>query len=483
MTKITINGRALEVDPNKPLIHACHENGADVPMYCYHPGLTPVGSCRICQVEVQQGTGPAKVVVACRTPVAEGMVVNTDSPKAHEVRRECLEFLLKNHPLDCPICDKAGECDLQDYAFAEGQGEGRSNEPRRKFEKRKSLGDVIVLDEERCILCSRCVRFMEEIPKTPQLAVAELGSRSVIATFMDRPLSGNYQGNLADVCPVGALTLKKFRFQARVWNLKKTLSTCGECSRGCAITVEVLRTKDVKRFRPRYEPAVNQWWMCDTGRFSSERHNAPERIAPAARRTSLGLELCSVDSALAQAAETLRAKSAVVCIGSPFMTVEEGKAFAALSEGLGAKPLFVSPAPSGLKDTLLNTGDPCPNRRGLTELGFTPISVADARAKIVAASASVLAGERVIELCGRAMLATMENSRIVTFDTHALEGNAADVCVGIPEQVEKSGHWVNIDGHVGALTIARAAPSGVEPLTRTLASLTSLLATSGAGSR
>ncbi|MEO6710424.1 MAG: 2Fe-2S iron-sulfur cluster-binding protein, partial [Planctomycetota bacterium] len=252
MTKITINGRVVEADPKQPLIKACHDNGADVPMYCYHPGLTPVGSCRICQVEVQQGTAPARVVVACRTPVVEGMLVNTESPKAHEVRRECLEFLLKNHPLDCPICDKAGECDLQDYAFAEGQGEGRSNEPRRKLDKRKSLGDVIVLDEERCILCSRCVRFMEEIPKTPQLAVADLGSRSVIATFMDRPLSGNYQGNLADVCPVGALTLKQFRFQARVWNLKKSLSTCGECSRGCAITVEVLRGKDVKRFRPRY---------------------------------------------------------------------------------------------------------------------------------------------------------------------------------------------------------------------------------------
>ncbi|HTF87241.1 MAG TPA: 2Fe-2S iron-sulfur cluster-binding protein [Planctomycetota bacterium] len=483
MTKITINGRVVEADPKKPLIQACHENGADVPMYCYHPGLTPVGSCRICQVEVQQGTAPGRVVVACRTPVVEGMVVDTESPKAHEVRRECLEFLLKNHPLDCPICDKAGECDLQDYAFAEGQGEGRSNEPRRKLDKRKSLGDVIVLDEERCILCSRCVRFMEEIPKTPQLAVADLGSRSVIATFMDRPLSGNYQGNLADVCPVGALTLKQFRFQARVWNLKKTLSTCGECSRGCAITVEVLRGKDVKRFRPRYEPAVNQWWMCDTGRFSSERHNAIERVVPAARRVEDLLRICSVDEALAQAAETLLAHSGAVCLASPFMTVEEGKAFGALCKSLGATPAFVSPPPSGLQDSLLNTGDPCPNRRGLAELGFEAVSVADARARIAGASVSVLAGERVIELCDRAMLATMTATRIVTFDTHALEGAAAMVCVGIPEQVEKIGHWVNVDGHVGKLSMARPVPLGIEPLTRTLASLTSLLATSGASSR
>ena len=188
MTKIVLNGREIEVDPKEPLIRACHDHAANVPMYCYHPGLKPVGSCRICQVEVKQGEAPARVVVACRTPVAEGMVVDTEAPKAHDARRECLEFLLKNHPLDCPICDKAGECDLQDYAFAEGQGEGRSSEPRRKLEKRKSLGDVIVLDEERCILCSRCVRFFEEVTKKPQLTVAGLGARSTIETFADRPL-------------------------------------------------------------------------------------------------------------------------------------------------------------------------------------------------------------------------------------------------------------------------------------------------------
>ena len=175
MTKITINGREVEADPKKPLIAACHEHVEDVPMYCYHPGLTPVGSCRICQVEVKVAEMPGRVLVACRTPISEGMVVNTDAAKAHDARRECLEFLLKNHPLDCPICDKAGECDLQDYSFAEGQGEGRSVEPRRMLEKRKSLGDVIVLDQERCILCSRCVRFFEDVTKKAQLTVAGLG--------------------------------------------------------------------------------------------------------------------------------------------------------------------------------------------------------------------------------------------------------------------------------------------------------------------
>src|SRR5205823_598907 len=212
------------------------------------------------------------------------------------------EFLLKNHPLDCPICDKAGECDLQDFAFDEGQGKGRTHEPRRKLEKRKLLGDVIVLDEERCILCSRCVRFFEEIPKVAQLTVADLGSRSVIATFPgpngDRPLTGKYQGNIADLCPVGALTLSKFRFQARVWNLVKMASTCGECSRGCSTTVEVLRGSDVKRIRPRENPEVNGWWICDIGRFAFDHVNALGRLEGSLVREEGRLEPARNEDAL-----------------------------------------------------------------------------------------------------------------------------------------------------------------------------------------
>src|SRR6185295_1167578 len=177
---------------------------------------------------------------------------------------------------------------LQDYTYDEGQEAGRTHEPRRKLDKRKSLGDVIVLDEERCILCSRCVRFFEEIPKQAQLTVADLGSRSVISTFMNRPLAGKYQGNIADLCPVGALTLSKFRFQARVWNLVKMASTCPECSRGCSIQVEVLRGGAVKRFRPRENPAVNRWWMCDTGRFAFGPVNAPDRLVQAWLRAPAG---------------------------------------------------------------------------------------------------------------------------------------------------------------------------------------------------
>ncbi len=480
MTKITVNGREIEADASKPLIAACHDHDVDVPMYCYHPGLTPVGSCRICQVEVKQGDMPPRVVVACRTPVVEGMIIDTEAPKAIETRRECLEFLLKNHPLDCPICDKAGECDLQDYSFQYGQSKGRTLEPRRKLDKRKSLGDVIVLDEERCILCSRCVRFMEEIPKTPQLTVADLGARSVIATFPgaegDRPLTGNYQGNLADVCPVGALTLKAFRFQARVWNLKKTPSTCAECSRGCSTTVEVLRNGEVKRFRPRPNADVNQYWMCDTGRFAFDHVNALERLVGAQVRGYGSLEARDVEDALAELADTLRLFDGVVVIASPFATLEECEALGALARELGAQVDFVSPPPNGLADDVLHTGDPCPNRRGLIEAGFTPLEAADAVAKIAAAPLALLIGERIAELLGPAALGALDASvRIVLFDATALDVPAVDLALGIPQHVEKLGTWKNVDGFVGKLGVARPAPPDVAPLERTLARLTDRL--------
>jgi NADH-quinone oxidoreductase subunit G len=465
VTKITLNGREVEVDPKKPLIAACHEHASHVPMYCYHPGLTPVGSCRICQVEVKQGEMPPRVVVACRTPVAEGMIVNTEAPKAHEARRQCLEFLLKNHPLDCPICDKAGECDLQDYSFMEGQGEGRSVEPRRKLEKRKSLGDVIVLDQERCILCSRCVRFFEEVTEKPQLTVAGLGSRSTIETFADRPLEGNYQGNVADICPVGALTLKEFRFQARVWNLSKAPSTCGECSRGCSITVEVLRKHEVKRLRPRPNPAVNEFWMCDHGRFSFPRFNVSGRLAGALARGTRGLEPIDTETALDELAELLRVHPKALVVASPWLTQEEGERLKAL----GGELTFVSPAPSPLKDDFLHTGDPCPNRRGLSELGFAPLAPAEAVARIATAEVALLVGERVAELLGVEALAALSSGlRLVVLDTHPLDVPAAHLELGVPDACERTGTWLNVDGHAGMLGIARSAPAGVAPLVRTL---------------
>ena len=476
MTKITVNGREIEADPTKPLIAACHGSGIDVPHYCYHPGLSPEGSCRICQVEVSEGGRPARVMVACRTNVTEGMVVNTEAALAHDARRECLEFLLKNHPLDCPICDKAGECDLQDYAFAENQDEGRTVEPRRKLEKRKSLGDVIVLDQERCILCTRCVRFQEQVTKKPELTAAGLASKSYITTFNERPMTGNYQGNLADICPVGALTLKEFRFQARVWNLEKAPSTCAECSRGCSVSVEVLRREDVKRLRPLFNAEVNHWWMCDTGRFSFKHLNDAERLTGGLIASGLDLVGATVGEAIAHAGATLGSTKPAV-VASPFLTQEEATALLELCSGLGVKPTFVSPESNGLADDLLHTGDPCPNRRGLESLGFQAISAKDAAAAVTKAGAGLLCGERILKQLAGHNLGT---AKLVTLDTHPCLAAGVEASVGVPFYVEKAGTWINVDGHTGRLTIARVAPSGVQSLTRTLGELQAALGLAGA---
>lgn len=474
MTKIFIDGREVEADPTQPLVHALHKEEEDVPVYCYHPGLTPVGSCRICQVEVKQGDMPARVVVACRTPISEGMQVFPHSPKAHEVRRECLEFLLKNHPLDCPICDKAGECDLQDFSFNEGQSFSRTVEPRRKLDKRKSLGDVILLDEERCILCSRCVRFMEEVPKSPQLTVSGLGANSTISTFMDRPLTGNYQGNLADICPVGALTLKSFRFQARVWNLKPTASTCGECSRGCSVFHEVLRSDELKRTRPRENSQVNGWWMCDTGRFAIDKHSLEGRLTGAHLHGKQGLKATKTEEALELATNMLALHGPPVLVASPWLTQEEGALFVELAQSLGTQAQFLSPAPNGLADDLLHTGDPAPNRRGLTELGLEPIESEALIENLAAAKSALLVGERIVDLIGEEQLQTLPAAlRLIVCDLKSLEAPALNACFGIHSCVERRGTWINVDGQRGRISMCRPAPSGTLALEDLLRSLTS----------
>jgi len=475
LVKITVNGQQIEADPKKPLIHACHSNDVDVPMYCYHPGLAPVGSCRICQVDVKQGEAPSRVMVACRTYPVEGMVVDTESARAHETRRECLEFLLKNHPLDCPICDKAGECDLQDFTYQEGQSAGRTHEERRPLQKRKSLGDVIVLDEERCILCSRCVRFFEEIPKVAQLTVSDLGSRSVISTFMDRPLQGKYQGNIADLCPVGALTLSKFRFQARVWNLTKMASTCGECSRGCSTTVEVLRGSDVKRIRPRENAAVNGWWMCDIGRFAFSHVNAPNRLEGSLVREAQGLVIARNEDALCKVRDLLITHRDSIFVVSPWLTIEEAQALLDYSKRFGAHVMFVSVEANGEADKVLHTGDPCPNRRGLSELGIPGVKAAEIAERMMKAKLVVLVGERVVELVGATAIAKVHQATsVAVFDCHALDLPQVEACIGIANSAERTGTWVNVDGVHGPLAAVKPAPLNVRALERHLGDLVKL---------
>ena len=273
MANIVIDGKSFTVKDGITIIEAIDQVKSELPRYCYHPGLSIAGNCRICQVEVDKMPG---TVIACNTRVAEGMVIHTQSEKAKDSQKVVLEFLLSNHPLDCPVCDQAGECKLQDYYMEYGVYDSHFDETKvKKTKKGVSVGPTIMLDQERCILCSRCVRFGDEITKTHDFGIFGRGDRAKIDIYPGKELDNKYSGNVADICPVGALTDKDFRFKMRVWYLGKQESVCPGCSRGCNISVEFeksrpyhLKNDRVMRLKPRENKDVNQWWMCDEGRYA-----------------------------------------------------------------------------------------------------------------------------------------------------------------------------------------------------------------------
>jgi NADH-quinone oxidoreductase subunit G len=279
MAKITVDGVMYSAQDGRTVLQALDDlgvlmNGVDVPHYCWHPKLSIDGSCRLCQVEIE---GFPKLQIACNTPVKDGMVVRTDTERVRRAREGVMELLLVNHPLDCPICDKAGECKLQDYAYEYGLGHARTREPRRALKKKAELGPTIVLDQERCILCRRCVRFCREVPGTGELAVFARGDHSVLDIHEGYPLDNDYSMNVADICPVGALTTKDFRFKVRVWFLDDEPGVCTGCSNGCNVHLGVANNK-VYRYVPRRNDAVNDTWICDEGRLSYKRIAAPDRV-------------------------------------------------------------------------------------------------------------------------------------------------------------------------------------------------------------
>ena len=245
MPTITIDGVQYEAGEGRTILQALDDlgllmNGVDVPHYCWHPKLSIDGSCRLCQVEVE---GMPKLQIACDTRVSDGMVVHTTTDRVKSAREGVMELLLVNHPLDCPICDQAGECKLQDYAYEYGALQARTVEPRRALKKKVDLGPTIVFDQERCILCRRCTRFCSEIPETGELGIFARGDHSVIETFPGMELDNPYSMNVADICPVGALTTKDFRFKIRVWFLEDVPGICTGCSNGCNIFLHHLHSK------------------------------------------------------------------------------------------------------------------------------------------------------------------------------------------------------------------------------------------------
>ncbi|MGH7935026.1 MAG: 2Fe-2S iron-sulfur cluster-binding protein, partial [Candidatus Binataceae bacterium] len=260
---VTVDGTVLEGAEGAPLLQVMLDAGLDIPHYCYHPKLSIDGSCRLCQVRIE---GVPKLQISCNTPIRDGLVVHTKDPEVEMTRRGVLELLLLNHPLDCPICDKAGECWLQNYAMRFGFRRARTVEPRRKHGKRMDIGERMLLDQERCILCRRCVRFCREVTKTGELMVFNLGDHSVLDIY-DQRLDNDYSMCTADVCPVGALETKDFHHKLRVWFLEETASVCPTCSNGCNIMIGHHNNR-VWRLLPRRNDEVNETWMCDWGRLN-----------------------------------------------------------------------------------------------------------------------------------------------------------------------------------------------------------------------
>ncbi len=374
---LTIDGEDVQVPKGTVILEAAKTAGIHIPHYCYHPGLSCVGSCRMCLVEIEKSP---KLQPSCATPVAEGMIVSTKTPAALKNRQSVLEFLLANHPLDCPVCDQAGECELQNYYMDHGRYDARFNENKGKKKKAYPIGPYIILDQERCVLCTRCVRFTQEISKTFEMGVIDRGHRSAIDIFPGNELDNRYSGNLADVCPVGALTDRDFRFKCRVWFLGKADSICPGCSRGCNIEIHFNERynpryhKDrVQRLKPRYNKEVNGHWICDEGRYAYHAIDSENRLkVPSIRQSEITQEV-SWEEAIRSIAKSLKetldqyGPQGVAVLASPQMTNEELFGVRQLFQDNLKIETIEFRVPTGKEpysDDILITADRNPNTKG-----------------------------------------------------------------------------------------------------------------------
>jgi len=361
---LTIDEREVVVKPGTNMIEAAKQVGSEIPYYCYHPRLTIAANCRMCLVEVSNAP---KLVPACQTPVAEGLVVKTKTEVVKDSHRAVLEFLLLNHPVDCAICDQAGECKLQDYYMQHDFQPSRLDDRKVLRHKRKALGPLVVLDQERCILCTRCVRFMNEVAKEPQLGVFGRGSHERIDVFPGSSLDSNYSGNTVDICPVGALLSRDFRFRARAWFLSTSPSVCSGCSRGCSTWIDFFG-QETYRYRPRENEQINKSWLCDQGRLSYKYLNRDRVLAPALGRGSDAQEIGAAE-AMKWAwgkLEPIARTPKLAVLASPLASNEDlmfSLSFA--KEALGASQVYLGGRPPGDADHYLMTSDKNPNRRGL----------------------------------------------------------------------------------------------------------------------
>lgn len=336
---LTINGKSVSARKGDLIIAAADKANEFIPRFCYHPRMAPAGMCRQCLVEVEGPRGPM-MVVSCMTPVAEGQVVRTETEQVKKAQEGVLELLLANHPLDCPVCDKGGECPLQDQAFSHGPGESRYVEEKRHYEKPIAISDNVFLDRERCILCDRCTRFADEVAGDALISFTSRGNNTQVMTFPDEPFSSYFSGNTVQICPVGALTAKPYRFKARPWDLDQVESTCTTCSVGCRTVVQSSRDELVRYQGVDIDP-VNWGWLCDKGRFNFEAINSEDRLSTPYLKDAQGNHVATTwSSALETAARMIRTSLAtspesVAIIGGARGTNEDAFAWAQLADAIG----------------------------------------------------------------------------------------------------------------------------------------------------
>src|SRR5688572_21335408 len=339
------------------LVDAAKLGDVEIPFFCYEPKLgEPVGACRMCLVEIE---GIPKLQTSCSTPVRDGMVVYTQTEQVKTAQEAVVEFLLVNHPLDCPVCDKGGECPLQDIAMGWGPGKSRFTDPKRHFQKPLDLSPLIAIDRERCILCYRCVRFSQEVAEDEQLQLLERGPRSFVGTFDDRPYIAPFHGNIIELCPVGALTSEAYRFRARPWDIEDAGSVCTLCPSQCNVKFTV-RDERVARVLARDNHEVDDGWLCDKGRFGFQMFHSEDRLLGPMVRTAGALHKASWDEALQKAAQGLKAAGprTAILIGSQASN-EEGYLLQRIAREALGSPHVDSRAGHGLaRETALALGRP-----------------------------------------------------------------------------------------------------------------------------
>ena len=452
---LTIEGRPVTVPAGTSLLEAAKTVGVLIPHYCYHPGLPVAGVCRMCLVEVEKAP---KLAPACATAAAEGQVVHVHSDKARDARTGVLEFLLINHPLDCPICDQSGECELQDYTYQEGRNESRLREPKR-FNPMEDFGGDVLYVTNRCILCTRCVRFMDDVAQEPVLNVSERGDRAVIGKFEGADLTHPWAGNVIDLCPVGALVSKDFLHKARAWDLDRTASVCPNCTQGCNSIIET-RDNVVVRMRPRANEEVNQYFLCDYGRLNYRWLNGRDRLEMPMSRVNGALESVDWEIAIQAAASALTGKRVHV-IASPMLSNEALFLLSQLVRATNGTGVFrVETGPEaplvGVEDLALRS-DRAANVRGAELLGFTrtdnPVSGAG---EVLLVVGDDLEG---VDAAAIARAGTV----IVMGATLPAAASGAAVVLPIATVAEEEGTFTNIRGRVQRFMQAKAAPGLTRP--------------------